>query len=284
MFNGIAHLTLRVAAFDACREVYIGKLGLRELAYGGPAGRRIFIAALGRSRLEWHEDASVTPACHPDTGQPLTSMYDNGGWVSHFAFPMRGARHVYERLAARGIAWTCKPVDQPLGHHIVRRRLIEFADPAYLTVQFAERIDNEGRSLEPTDDPPDLPWPGCTRIDHVMLNAVDLRAKRSFYVDALGLPATPLQPTRLGQQCDVTVGESIIELTWQPAVQPPLHRSVVAGIGLLADDLDAARRVLLRRGLDVSATRDIYPLPGLCRRVATLIDPDGLPLDLVQAG
>ena len=286
MISGISHLVMRVRHFVACRETYCEKLGLPEIAMTvREDGRRACALVVGASVLELREDLDARPALDPETGQPLTSMYDDTAWVSHFAFPVTDAWARYHEFAERGVHWTCQPSDQPVGHHLIRRRLIEFNDPELLTVQLAERIDNQGQPLLLPDldpDPARQPWPGCDRIDHIMLNTADMATKRRFYVEALGLQGAPPQPTRLGSQSDLAAGKTVLELIWQRTVVPPLHPGTVAEIGFAVHDVDRAYQVLSARGLAVAPPVQVSPFPGLDRRVLYLKDPDGLPLQIVQ--
>jgi catechol 2,3-dioxygenase-like lactoylglutathione lyase family enzyme len=198
---------LRVRDLRTSRDTYAGKLKLPERAIGvNPNGRPACALTVGHSLLELHQDPMAQPVRNPVTGVPLTSMDDNRCWVGHFALPVVDAIALHREMAERGIPWTCEPSDQPAGLHLTRRRLLEFTDPDYLTVQFAERIDEEGVPILPADiDFRDQPWPGCDRFDHFMFNTPNMDAKRAFYIETLGLSAGPIDQTRIGLQCDLEV-------------------------------------------------------------------------------
>jgi catechol 2,3-dioxygenase-like lactoylglutathione lyase family enzyme len=283
MIIGINYIALRVRDLTASRRVYADILGLPELAAGVDShGRPTVALRVGSSLLELHQDAAARPALDLATGRPLTSMYDDTCWVSHFAFPMVDAFARHRELAGRGIVWTCEPTDQPAGHHLIRRRLLEFTDPDYVTLQFAERIDEEGSPIPPAHaDFRGQPWPGCDRFDHLMLNTPVMHAKRSFYMDVLGLGASPVKETGLGEQCDLTVGTSVIELTWQKTVKPPLHAGAISALGLSVANLDDVCARLQARDLMAPAPTIHSPVTGIRRRSMVLIDPDGLPIELV---
>ncbi len=280
MFTNIHFITLNVPNFDACRTLYRDRLRLPEIAHGRqPSGMRLSIFQVGPTALELHEDPTATPALDPATGAPVNSMFDHRAWVNHFAFAMRDAHAVYDQLMARGIPWPFKPADQPVGLHLVRRRLLEIEDPARLLLQFAEIIDDQGQPL-PGDgvQVADEPWLGGNRIDHVNIRAADMTAKRHFYADILGLPATPTHPTHLGQQCDLRVGVSVIELAWQASIVAPLRAGVIAAIGLRVPDLEQTAAALRARGVACAGPTVAEQLPGLACRVIEFRDPDGLPL------
>ena len=286
MITGISHIVMRVGNFEACRETYGSKLGLRQVACDeGADGHRVCALAVGASLLELHEDPGAGPALDPETGGPINSMYDNACWVSHFAFPVTDALTRYDEFAERGIEWTVPPSDQPVGLHLIRRRLLQFDDPELLTVQMAEPIDEEGQPFPPFyagADLTDEPWLGCNRIDHIMVNTPDMQVKREFYVGTLGLKGSPPQPTTLGEQSDLMAGQTVVELIWKPAVRAPLHPGTVTLIGFSVADVDRVYEELKGRGAAVSLPVEVSPLPGIDRRVITLTDPDGLHVQLVQ--
>ena len=277
---------MRVRYFEPCRETYVSKLGLKEVACDtGSDGRQVCVLAIGATLLELHEDPGAGPALDAATGRPIGSMYDKRGLVSHLAFPVTDALARYRELAHTGIAWSHPPSDQPAGLHLIRRRLLQFDDPAWVTIQLAERIDDEGRPLPPAHagaDAADQPWPGCDRIDHIMLNTLDMPAKRKFYLETLGLGGTPPQRTRLGEQSDLTAGQTVVELVWRSAVRGPLHPGTVTLIGFLVADIGRVYDLLKGRGIAASSPAEDSPLPGIQRRVITLTDPDGLSVQMAQ--
>jgi catechol 2,3-dioxygenase-like lactoylglutathione lyase family enzyme len=284
MITGISHIVMGVRNFEACRETYGGKLGLREVSYGaGPKGHRVCAWAVGPSFLELHEDPEAKPARDPETGEAINSMFDNRCWVSHFAFPVVDAVTRYDEFAARGIDWTVPPSDQPVGLHLIRRRLLQFDDPELLTVQMAEPIDDAGEPLPPLY--PDVggePWPGCNRFDHIMVNTPDMEAKRAFYVGTLGLKGSAPESTTLGEQSDLNAGKTVVELIWKPAIHAPLHAGTVTQIGFAVADIRHAYEELTARGVEASPPVEVAPLPGIRRRAIPLTDPDGLGVQLVQ--
>jgi catechol 2,3-dioxygenase-like lactoylglutathione lyase family enzyme len=283
MFTGIHYITLRTPTFDACRALYADRLRLREIAHGRrPDGHRLSIFQVGPTSLELHEDPTAEPARDPATGKTVNSMFDHHAWVNHFAFAMRDAFAVYDQLAARGIPWGFKPADQPIGLHLVRRRLLEIASPAGLLLQFAEIIDDQGQPVaSAAPSAADEPWIGGDRIDHINIRALDMPAKRRFYTEVLGLSATPIRPTRIGEQCDLDIGVSVIELAWQPDFAAPLRAGAIAGLGLLTPDLAHTAAELRARGVACAAPALVELLPGIARRVLDFQDPDGLPLSAV---
>ena len=284
MITGISHIVMGVRNFEACRETYSGKLGFREVGCGvGPEGRQVCALAVGPSLLELHEDHGAEPARDADTGEAINSMFDKC-WVSHFAFPVVDAVTRYDEFAARGIEWTVPPSDQPVGLHLIRRRLLQFDDPELLTVQMAEPIDDAGATLPPMyADAGDEPWPGCNRFDHIMVNTSDMEVKRAFYIETLGLTGSAAEPTTLGEQSDLNAGKTVVELIWKPAIHAPLHPGTVTQIGFSVADIGQAYEELSGRGVEVSPPVEVAPLPGIRRRIIALTDPDGLHVQLVQA-
>ncbi len=282
MFRGVSHLLMRVNHFAACREVYVGKLGLKEVACGVDAdGSQICVLAVGASALELHEDRTIRPALDAATGKPLNSMMTRTVWISHIAFHVRDAHAVYHRLRESGIPWKAPPENQPLGLHLIRRRLLEFDDPDLFTIQLSEPIDEEGRSAEP--EAAGGPWPLCDKLDHIALRATDIAAKREFYKERLGLREFLHKSTRLGEECTFMVGETAVELLWTPETHPPLQGGTAQCIAFSTDDIAQTYRVLKERGVEVSTPVEQSPLPGIRRCVIAFRDPDGLPVQVVQA-
>ncbi len=286
MITGMDHLVMNVRNFDACRETYHGKLGLQEIAYGRAwDGNQVCVLSVGASALVINEDPKASPALDPDSGQPIPSNHDNTCWIMHFAFPVIDSWSTYHELARRGLEWSVAPSDQPAGLHHIRRRLMEFEDPELFTIQLAERIDSAGRPMPVANTAVDLahqPWPGCDRIDHIAFSTPDMEAKRHFYADILGLAGTPPQPTTLGEQSDLQAGETIVELIWRPAVSPPLHAGTVTLVAFRVNDIGEAYETLRKRGANVSPPVQDGPLPEIQWQIMTLIDPDGLPVQLVE--
>ena len=285
MITGISHIVVGVRNFEACRETYSGKLGFRVVGCGtGPEGQQVCALAVGTSFLELHEDPGAEPARDAETGEAINSMFDNRCWVSHFAFPVVDAVTRYDELAARGIPWTVPPSDQPVGLHLIRRRLLQFDDPELLTVQMAEPIDDAGEPLPPMY--PDVggePWPGCNRFDHIMVNSSDMEAKRAFYAGMLGLEGSLPEPTTLGEQSDLNAGRTVVELIWKPAITAPLHPGTIRQIGFSVADVAQAYEELSGLGVEVSPPVEVSLLPGIRRRIIALTDPDGMHVQLVQA-
>lgn len=286
MITGISHLIMSVSRFDDCRDTYHRVVGLRELAYGRAwDGNQVSVLSVGPSVLILHENLHAGPAQDPETGQPITSNHDDGCWIRHFALPAVDSWTIYHNLAERGMEWSVPPSDMPIGLHPTRRRLMEFEDPELFTIQLAELIDHEGQSLPVPDaqlDAADQPWPGCDRIDHIAFNTPDMTAKRAFYTETLGLTGAPPQTTKLGEQSDLHAGETIVELIWREGVPSSLHAGTVTLVGFRVDDIGEAYATLEARGAAVAPPVEQGPLPDVRWQTMTLVDPDGLRVQLVE--
>ncbi len=285
MITGLSHLLMGVSDVEACSELY-QKMYLRLVASGtSPEGLPLIILSVGHHLMELYEDATAGPYIDPVTGDPKTSMMNEVSWVNHFSFHTRDANIFYEKLVSKGFPFLQPPSDQPLGHHGTRRRLLEFTDPDLLLVQIAQLLDDNGASAEPGDiDFSDLGWPeaSCDKIDHIALRTNNLDLKREFYCQKLELPETICRTTRLGQESTVVAGDTVLELLWTSTTVPPLSRGIVTGIALSTDNVDLAYRTLRDKGVAVSAPAEELPLPEIRRRVINLLDPDGLPVKIVQ--
>lgn len=286
MITRLSHIVMGVSDVEACSALY-QKIYLRLLASGtSPEGLPLKILSVGHHFIELYEDATAGPYIDPATGNPKTSMMNEVSWVNHFSFHTRDANISYHKLVAKGFPFLSPPSDQPSGHHGTRRRLLEFTDPDLLLVQMAQLIDDNGGSGEPSDiDFSVLGWPEdpCDKIDHIALRSTNLDLKREFYCEKLGLLETMCRTTRLGQESTVVVGDTLLELLWTSTTVAPLSRGTVTGIALSTDNVDLAYRILRDKGVEVSAPAEDFTLPEIRRRVISLLDPDGLPLQIVQS-
>lgn len=124
-------------------------------------------------------------------------------------------------------------------------------------------------------------------IHHVAVIASDYVRSRRFYVEVLGLPvlAEHYRAARDSWKLDLALPDGgQIELFSFPDPPPRPSRPEACGLRHLAfrvADLDAVIAGLQRHGIEVEPTRvDEYT----CRRFTFFADPDGLPLELYEAG
>lgn len=109
------------------------------------------------------------------------------------------------------------------------------------------------------------------KLELVPLPSTDVDRSRSFYVDALGFhldhdvePGNGMRVVQLtppGSACSIALGVGIL----------PDDAAPVRNLHLVVDDVDAARRVLVGKGVDVS---DVHDMGGGVR-YAFFSDPDG---------
>jgi glyoxylase I family protein len=121
----------------------------------------------------------------------------------------------------------------------------------------------------------------------VAVICTDYARSRDFYVRVLGLPviAENFREERGSWKLDLAVpGGGQVELFSFPGVPPRPSRPEAAGLRHLAfavTDLAAEVAALEREGVDVEPVR-VDPYTG--RRFTFISDPDGLPLELYEAG
>ncbi len=285
MINRFGHILMGVSDVEACSELY-RKLDLQLVASGiSPGGIPLKIMSVGCHGIELYEDPTAGPYIDPVTGEPRTSMMSEVSWVNHFSFHTRDANISYKKLMSKGFPFLRGPSDQPSGHHGTRRRLLEFTDPDLLLVQMAQLIDDHGGSAEPNDiDLASLGWPEnpCDKIDHIALRSTNLQSKRDFYCQKLELPETVCRTTRLGEESTIVAGDTILELLWTSATFVPLLRGTITGLAFKTENIDLAYRTLRDKGVEVSAPAEEVPLPEIRRLAIDLVDPDGLPIKIVQ--
>jgi glyoxylase I family protein len=124
-------------------------------------------------------------------------------------------------------------------------------------------------------------------LHHVAVICSDYRRSRDFYVRVLGLPvvAENFREERGSWKLDLAVpGGGQVELFSFPDVPPRPSRPEAAGLRHLAfavEDVDAAVDALSAEGVTVEPVR-VDPHTG--RRFTFFADPDGLPLELYEAG
>jgi glyoxylase I family protein len=124
-------------------------------------------------------------------------------------------------------------------------------------------------------------------IHHIAIICTDYSRSRDFYTRVLGFEviAETLRAERASHKLDLRVpGGGQVELFSFPGVPPRPTRPEAAGLRHLAlavGDLDAACERLRGLGVDVEPVR-VDGLTG--RRFTFFADPDGLPLELYEAG
>ncbi len=125
------------------------------------------------------------------------------------------------------------------------------------------------------------------RIHHVAIICSDYEASKAFYVNLLGLRivAEHHRAHRQSYKLDLALpdGEQI-ELFSFPSPPPRPSRPEARGLRHLAfavDDVDQAKACLEAQGVAVEPVR-IDEATG--RRFTFFADPDGLPLELYEAG
>jgi predicted enzyme related to lactoylglutathione lyase len=117
------------------------------------------------------------------------------------------------------------------------------------------------------------------RLELVPLPATDLKQSKDFYVDVLGFNLDHdiepvdgmhvIQLTPPGSACSIAIGTGIGTEDAAP----------VKNIHLVVDDIDATRKSLIQRGLDIS---DVDDMGGV--KYAYFSDPRGNTFALQQIG
>ena len=129
--------------------------------------------------------------------------------------------------------------------------------------------------------------PLLTAIHHVALICSDYPSSRTFYSETLGLPIVHevYREARRSWKCDLLVSPGVqLELFSFPDAPPRPSRPEAQGLRHLAfavPDVDAVVSVLGERGVSCEPIR-IDEYTG--RRFTFFADPDGLPIELYEAG
>ncbi|MGY0194718.1 SMU1112c/YaeR family gloxylase I-like metalloprotein [Leptothrix sp. BB-4] len=125
------------------------------------------------------------------------------------------------------------------------------------------------------------------RIHHVALICADIEVSRRFYVDLLGLRviAETWREARQSWKVDLALPDGgQLELFTFPGAPPRPSWPEARGLRHLAfsvTDVEACKAMLEARGIVVEPVR-LDELTG--RRFVFFADPDGLPLELYEAG
>jgi len=111
------------------------------------------------------------------------------------------------------------------------------------------------------------------RLELVPIPVESVDRAKAFYVDCVGFgldhdvsPADGVRVVQLtptGSSCSIVLGQGLPGLSSEPGS--------VRGLHLVVDDIDAARQMLVDRGVDVDAVADL----GGGVRMAGFADPDG---------
>ena len=111
------------------------------------------------------------------------------------------------------------------------------------------------------------------RLEVVPIPVADIERAKTFYVEQLGFgldhDVSPtdgvriVQLTPTGSSCSIVLGQGLPGLSAEPGS--------VRGLHLVVDDIDAARQMLVDRGVVVDTVADL----GGGVRMAGFADPDG---------
>jgi catechol 2,3-dioxygenase-like lactoylglutathione lyase family enzyme len=113
------------------------------------------------------------------------------------------------------------------------------------------------------------------KLEVVVVPVTDVDRAKDFYVNKMGFTLdvdaqpTPamrvVQMTPPGSTCSVTIGPSIID--------PDAPRGPGASLQLVVKDIEAARRELIERGVEVPQIQELDPRDG--GKFLFFADPDG---------
>ncbi|HEX6759972.1 MAG TPA: VOC family protein [Propionibacteriaceae bacterium] len=113
------------------------------------------------------------------------------------------------------------------------------------------------------------------RLEVIGIPVSDVDASKTFYSDVVGFavdhdisPGPGMrveQLTPLGSPCSIAIGEGM------PLGEPGTTR----GVQLVVDDIDAARKELIGRGLQITDVQQLGPEGAPGSQFAFFSDPDG---------
>jgi catechol 2,3-dioxygenase-like lactoylglutathione lyase family enzyme len=113
------------------------------------------------------------------------------------------------------------------------------------------------------------------KLEVIGIPVSDVDAAKAFYADQVGFhvdhdisPATGMRVVQLtppGSACSIVIGEGM------PLGKP----GTTKGAQLVVDDIDAARALLVERGVEITAVQQLGPEGAPGSRFAFFNDPDG---------
>jgi catechol 2,3-dioxygenase-like lactoylglutathione lyase family enzyme len=292
ILTGIAYMTLRVSDFQACRSLYGGGLGLKEITQGKDTnGRSVCLFAVGPSFLELREDPAVVTGILP-SGKARDSV-DVPGSVRHLSFLVTDNNEAFAALRKGNLPLsTAKgPELQDIDHAYMQRTLLELRDPNGYVMQISEVVDPrehlEKRRAEKNEFLSSYREQGLLRgFDHLNIGCTDIRATRELFGQKLGLEEISHRVSESGKiEEDVfAVGSTDLELWGNRAQpQPAFGPGIVGGLGFWTDNVERAYQRLKEQGVAVGhPPADRATLPGVRRRSFFFEGLDGLPLEIAQ--
>lgn len=113
------------------------------------------------------------------------------------------------------------------------------------------------------------------RLEVIGIPVSDVDAAKQFYAERVGFhvdhdmsPAPGMRVVQLtppGSPCSIVIGEGM------PLGEP----GTTKGAQLVVDDIDAARALLVERGVDITEVQQLGPVGAPGSRFAFFADPDG---------
>jgi glyoxylase I family protein len=126
-------------------------------------------------------------------------------------------------------------------------------------------------------------------FDHIGLTCSNLEKSVAFYSGLLGAKEVQRGRNPAGVELVyLDTGAGILELfsppgsVDTPAPEPPRNRAGFRHLALTVDDLDAAYRKLQEAGVVFTEPPTAPRVARLFRKVAFCLDPDGIPVELVE--
>ena len=304
MITGLAYVEMRVRGFDESVGVYGQKLGLTELqnttavlsdrgewlsTSSVEAGDREAVFQVGDSLLILHEDPQAIT--HWLSDRELLPGDQVPGTVTHLSYYADDNYHTYFHWRSflhenrGGVGSTVDgPSVQPMNHSYLQRSLLEFTDPAGLTVQVSEIIDPRPSKRARRKGKIEIAN-GCQGglvrgFDHLNMHCSDIAVAREFYAEKLGLGIIDESESDAHIGCVFTAGLTDLELGARKdqANLPDLSAGVVGSLGLWCDDLG---EVISRTGhTGAPAERDLAL--GLSVRSIRMDSGDGFMVEIAQ--
>ena len=285
-------MEMHVRDLAACRTLYGEQLSLTEVAHGlGPNGDAVSMFAIGDSILELHEDADAVTEKLP-SGEKKDFL-DVPGSVGHFAFYAEDNHDVYSVLKKSLADFTTRsgPEVQPLGHSYIQRSLLQFGDPDGYIIQIADLLDPraevEARIAEKKAAA--ARTTGLFRgYDHIHIMCSDVDAARSLLSGTLGLEelsyrTDTVPPVEGFEESIFAAGLTELEITRSEGMAGRrLGPGAVTSLGFWTEDVEAAHKILLEKGLTPGEPLDLAPLPGMHRRALEFEGIDGLRMEVAQ--
>ena len=290
MLTEIGRIVIGATNIEKYPHVYGKMLGLQKATSAtNEFSNNICAYAAGPSLLEFREDTHAVMGLLPSGDSK--KWEDLPGTFNHLAFLVANNNQAFKEILNAGgsLGTTEGPALQPMNHSYMQRTLLQFTDPNGLIIQISECVDPRDHVKERQEfkingrvgNGRNNLWLG---IDHIHLTPAHLEEASSFYGDILGLDCISMRKNEDSDELVFAIGMTDIEFS-VPHENPreEYGPGIVQRLGFWTDNVDNVYKHLIKEGIKTSKVSTNEEMVGNYQtRPLTVLDPDGLPIDICQ--